>query len=94
MIRHPMTVTLDIPEEVSHSLVAKFGSLSRAAMETLAAKAYEQDCLSLEQVRSMLALESRWEAQAVLSRLGVWPGTTVEDFRADFASLQHLTAAN
>jgi hypothetical protein len=86
-----MTVTLNIPEELSGELTNKLGNLGRAALEALAAKAYEQDCLSLEQVRSLLDLESRWEAQSLLSRLGVWPGTTVEDLRCDLATLDRFT---
>ena len=38
----------------------------------------------------MLALPFRWEAQAVLSRHGVWPGTTAEDFRSDMETLTEL----
>lgn len=90
----PMTLTLDIPETVSGELTAKFGNLGRAALETLAAKAYELDCLSLEQVRGMLGLSSRWEAQALLSKLGAWPGMTVEDLDSDLATLAKIRAQN
>jgi len=36
-------------------------------------------------------LESRWEAQELLARYGVWPGGTVEAFDADFDNA--MTAA-
>lgn len=35
----------------------------------------------------MLGLGSRWEAQDVLSRHGVWPGTTEEDLHSDLGTL-------
>ena len=87
-----MTVTLTIPDEVSRDLTAGFANPGRAALEALAAEAYERDVLSLEQIRRLLELPSRWEAQDVLSRHGVWPGTTVEDVRSDFDALQNLPA--
>lgn len=82
-----MTLTLTIPDDLSLELGAKFENVGRAALEALAAEAYENGVLSLEQVRRMLALPSRWEAQAVLSSHGVWPATTVEDFHSDLESL-------
>ena len=82
-----MTVTLNIPEDLSGELTAKFGNLGRAAMEWLAAKAYRDDCLSLEQVRRLLDLPSRWEAQAVLAKHDSWPGLAVEDVEHDLATL-------
>lgn len=60
------------------SLLAGF-----SALEALAAAAYEKDVLSFEQVRRLLGLESRWEAQDVLSSHGVWPGTTLEEVLQD-----------
>ncbi len=88
-----MTLTLTIPDDLSLELGAKFHNVGRAALEALAAEAYENDVLSLEQVRRMLDLPSRWEAQAVLTKHGVWPGTTVEDFRSDMDTLENLRAA-
>jgi len=88
-----MTVTLIIPDELSRDLNAKFPNLGRAALEALAAEAYETDVLSLEQVRRLLGLESRWDAEAMLSRHGAWPAMTVEDFRSDIAALEKLRAS-
>ncbi len=85
-----MTVTLSIPDDLSLELNAKFENLGRAALEALAAEAYENEVLSLEQIRRMLDLPSRWEAQAVLASHGVWPGSTVEDFRSDLQTLADL----
>jgi hypothetical protein len=82
-----MTVTLTIPNDLSKDLHARFGDLERTAMEALAAEAYEQEVLSLEQIRRLLGLDSSWEAQSVLARHKVWPGTRVEDVESDFRSL-------
>ena len=80
-----MIVTFTIPDELSAALTEKLGNPSRAALEALAAEAYEQNALSLEQVRRLLALESRWQTQEVLSRHGVWPGLTADDVLKDAA---------
>lgn len=86
-----MTVTLTIPDELSGELTAKLGHPALAALEALAAEAYEQNVFSLEQVRRLLALESRWQVQAVLSRHGVWPGLTAEDVLKDAATAANFT---
>lgn len=82
-----MKVTLEIPDDLSRELSAKFQNIGRAAMEALAAEAYEKDVLSQEQVRRLLGLSSGWEALEVLKRHGVWPGMTVEDFHSDMDTL-------
>jgi hypothetical protein len=87
-----VTLTFDIPEDISRELSAKFQNIGRAAMEALAAEAYEKDVLSLEQVRRLLSLASGWEAQDVLKRHGVWPGTTVEEVMSDMDTLKTLRA--
>ena len=78
-----MTLTMTIPDELSPDLSACFNNIGRAALEALAAKAYEKEALSLMQVRKLLDLPSRWEAQEVLSRHGVWPGQTAGEIWRD-----------
>ncbi len=78
-----MTLTMTIPDDLTRDLNAGFQDLGRTAMEALAAEAYEHDVLSLEQVRRLLGLASRWEAQDVLCRHAVWPGQTAEEILQD-----------
>lgn len=78
-----MILTVNIPDDLAAELGAGFDNLSRAALEALAAEAYSKDVLSLEQVRRLLELESRWEAQAVLSKHGTWPGHSAEEVLED-----------
>ncbi len=85
-----MKMVLEIPDEISAELSRKLADPARSALEALAAAAYGQDVLSLEQVRRLLGLESMWEAKAVLSKHGAWPGMAVEDFREDLAVLRSL----
>jgi hypothetical protein len=87
-----MKVTVEIPDALSADLGEGFADLGLAALEALAAEAYERDVLSLEQVRQMLGLSSRWEAQEVLSLHGVWPGTSLDEFKSDMATVAKVDA--
>lgn len=78
-----MILTVNIPDDLAAELGAGFKNLGRAALEALAAEAYSKEVLSLDQVRRMLELGSRGEAQSVLSRHGVWPGQSAEEILAD-----------
>lgn len=42
-----MKMMLDIPDELARELSAKYQNIGRAAIEALAAEAYEKDVLSL-----------------------------------------------
>jgi Uncharacterised protein family (UPF0175) len=78
-----MTLTVNIPDDLAAELGAGFQNLGRAALEALAAEAYSKEVLSLDQVRRLLELASRWEAQAVLSKHGVWPDQSAGEILAD-----------
>jgi len=89
-------VTLEISETEAETLASKFGDLSLAAKGGLAARAYEQEIFSLEQVRRFMGFDNRWDAQDLLSQHGVWPGYTLEDLENDretMASFRKLEAA-
>lgn len=78
-----MKLTVHIPDDLAAELGAGFQNLGRAALEALAAEAYSKEVLSLDQVRRLLELGSRWEAQAVLSRHGAWPDQSAEEILED-----------
>ena len=92
-LKSAMQMVLEIPDEISEELTRKLDNPARAALEALAAAAYGQDVLSLEQVRRLLGLESGWAAKAVLAKHGSWPGMTIEDFHNDIAVLETLRAS-
>jgi Uncharacterised protein family (UPF0175) len=78
-----MIVPLDIPEDLCAALSARMGNPNRVAMEALVAHAYAAACFSVEQVRRLLGLESKWEAIEVLSKHSVWPGQSACEIIAD-----------
>ena len=84
-----MNLLLQLPDELAN---AGIDDPSKIAMEALASKAYENGAFSLEQVRRMLSLPTRWEAQEVLSRHRVWPGNSSEDVISDLATMESMRA--
>ncbi len=45
-------------------------------LEALAVKAYAAGCMSLEGVRRVLGLSSRWDGEAMLKQHDVWPSVS------------------
>jgi predicted HTH domain antitoxin len=66
-----MPLSVDMPEDIQTALETKWGDLSQHVRETLAVEGYRQGLLSLSQVRRLLGLSTRWEAQEFIGRRGV-----------------------
>jgi len=88
-----MILTVNIPDDLAYALGEGYEDLGCAALEALAAEAYSLDLLSLEQVRRLLGLESRWQAQDVLCRHGVWSGQSAVDILKDAETSAGFRAA-
>ena len=88
-----MEITLTISDELAEGLACASEDPARIALEALAARTYEAGIFSVEQVRSSLNLPSRWDAQNVLSRYRVWPGTTGDDLEEGLRHLDTFLAA-
>ena len=74
----PITVTVEIPEDLAAILGSGGRDLSRAALEALAVEEYRARRLSDAQFRRVLGL-SRLEADALLKAHGVW----LDDYTID-----------
>ena len=72
----PVSLFIELPEDVRNALEGRWGDLSRHLRENMALDGYRQGLLNLAQVRRLLAFASRWEAQEFLGSHGV----TVFDF--------------
>jgi len=78
-----MTVTLDIPDDLASAIGGGAGDVRRAVLEGFAVEAYRSGRLSCAEVRQLLGLASRWEAEDFLSRHGAWPDPSVAEIEAD-----------
>ena len=78
----PITVTLEIPEDLAALLRSGGRDLSRAVLEALAVEEYRAGRLSDIQFRRLLGL-SRLQADGLLKAHGVWLDYTIEDFNRE-----------
>ena len=81
-----MTLTLDLPEDVTAILRSGGRNLERVALEALAVEEYRARRLSDAQFRRVLRL-SRLEADRVLKDHGVWLDYSLEDFPTPHPSI-------
>jgi Uncharacterised protein family (UPF0175) len=82
-------IRLELPEDITQQLEAKWKDLSRAALESLAADAYRSDLISAEQLRRLLDLATRFEVEEFLKLHRVYD-YTLEDFERDRETLHSL----
>lgn len=66
-----MSVSIEVPDDVRNILESQWGDLSRHLRERMALDGYRQGLLSLAQVRRMLGLATRWDAQEFLGQRGI-----------------------
>lgn len=66
-----MPLSIDLPDDIQAVLEDRWGDLSQHLRENLALDGYQQGLLSLAQVRRMLGLSTRLEAQNFLGQRGV-----------------------
>jgi Uncharacterised protein family (UPF0175) len=74
---------IELPDDIERLLENEWGDVPRHALETLAIEGYRARALSRAQVRRMLGLDTRAQADGFLSRHGVPFDYTVEDFEHD-----------
>jgi predicted HTH domain antitoxin len=66
-----MSLTIPVPDDVQASLEGEWGDLARHLQESLAVDGYSKGVLGLAQVRRLLGMATRLEAQEFLGRRGV-----------------------
>lgn len=59
-----------MPEDLADRLAARWGDLSRRAMEAVVAEAYREEVLTLGEVRRILGHASRLDTEAFLKERG------------------------
>jgi hypothetical protein len=90
-----MCLNLNIPDEAERMLREAFGgTLDRAALEALAIEGYRSGKFGSGQVRRLLGLSDRSEAQQWLAARGVYLNYTIEDLEQDRATLDKLLGKN
>jgi predicted HTH domain antitoxin len=83
-----VNIAIDIPDDIGQVLAAQAGGASRAVVEAVAIEAYRSGAITLEQVREMLGLRSRWETESFLRRAQAWHDYTMDDLERDIAAIR------
>ena len=82
-----MDVAIQVPEDVARQLEAKWGDVSRRALESLTLEAYRSGVITGAEVGRMLNLSSRLEIDSFLKKARAYLDYTEADLERDIASL-------
>ena len=85
-----MSLSIELPEDVSVALEAEWGDVPRRTLEAVAAEGYRSGVLSESQLRRMLGYESRMQVHAFLKNAGVFLNYTEADLDHDLETHQRL----
>lgn len=66
-----MQILIGLPDEVAHSLEAKWGNLERRLLETIVVEAYRDGLIGVGKVRELLLMNTRLEVDAFLQAKGI-----------------------
>ena len=86
-----MQITLEISEDIARQFAVDPETLSRAALEALAIEGARSAKLTTEQVRRLLGLATRYEADGFLKQHEVYYPFTREQIHSDAAIALELS---
>jgi len=86
-----MTISINISGEAEKALREAWGpGLDRAALEALVIEGYRTGKHGTEAVRTILGLDSRWDAERWLGQRGVYLNYSMDDLEDDRRTLGRL----
>jgi Uncharacterised protein family (UPF0175) len=85
-----MQVNIELPEDVSRALEARWGNVSRGLLEAIALEGYRSGALTESQVRRLLGFETRMDVHAFLKQAGVPLHYTRADVEEDLDAHRKL----
>ena len=85
-----MNILLELPEDIVHALMQKWGNLSDYTLELLAIEGYRSGALTPQQLHRMLSLKQRVDVEAFLKERGISAESKGEQFEKDLEILQRL----
>jgi predicted HTH domain antitoxin len=88
-----MSLTLEIPSDLSRALEKSWGDVSRHALEAVAIEAYKSGAFTLGQVTRLLNHGSRWETEEFLRRAQCFLHYSEEDLKSDLKTFESLRDA-
>jgi predicted HTH domain antitoxin len=85
-----MTVTIELPEDISTALEERWDDVPRRSLEAIAVEAYRTGALTESQIRRLLGFETRFEVHAFLKEHQVALRYTAADLEADLSAHRQL----
>lgn len=85
-----MQIQIALPDDVAHSLEAKWGNLEQRLLEMLVIAAYQEGSISAGKVRELLGMSTRLEVDAFLEQKGVYLHYNEADFEQDIVTMRRL----
>ncbi len=85
-----MNIAIEVPEDIGHQLLARWGDISQRALEALTLEAYRSEVITEVQVQRMLNLSSRWEVEAFLKRAKAYLDYTEADLEQDILAIRNV----
>lgn len=85
-----MTISINLPDDILNQLQARWGNLSRRALEALAIEAYRDEVLSAGEVGHLLGHTSRQETEAFLYERQAHLHYTQDDLESDIQAIRDL----
>jgi hypothetical protein len=88
-----MNIAIEVPEDITPHLQAKWGDISQRALEALALEAYRDGAITEAQVQRMLNLSSRWEVEKFLKQEQAYLDYTEVDLERDIQALRQVVSS-
>jgi predicted HTH domain antitoxin len=85
-----MSVTIELPEDISAALEGQWDNVPRRSLEAIAVEAYRTGALTESQIRRLLGFESRFQVHALLKEHQMPLRYTAEDVESDLAAHRQL----
>jgi predicted HTH domain antitoxin len=85
-----MRVTIQLPDDISTALEARWDDVPRRSLEAIAVEAYRTGALTASQVRRLLGFESRFQVHALLRKHHVPLRYTAADLEDDLQAQREL----
>ena len=86
-----MTISIHVREDMMSRLQARWGNLSRRALEALAVEAYRDEVLSAAEIGRLLGHKTRWETESFLREKQAHLHYTEDDLTCDMETIRNVT---
>jgi hypothetical protein len=85
-----MSVTIDLPDDISAALTEQWDDVPRRSLEAIAVEGYRTGALTESQIRRFLGFETRFEVHALLKEHHMALRYSAADLESDLSAHREL----